>query len=209
MALVPNHVSQNSQLPCERCIPKLGDVDSWCAFGPKARKRCEACASAGKTCAPLNRTLSDMNMLIIMLVRRIMRGRAFIFYDVAAGEDMANHKERLRRLVKQLDAPRLARLSARGRVGANALWSRCRAAAVPARMQDMEAVVVPGSGGGGAGGRGVIDLEDVEWVKRRPPLQSKPDNTQGEKPTQTRKTKKRCLVSASSRDGGALESGIC
>ncbi|KAG5303819.1 peptidase family M20/M25/M40 protein [Histoplasma capsulatum G186AR] len=55
----------------------------------------------------------------------------------------------------------------------------------------------------------VIDLEDVEWVKRRPPLQSKPENTQGEKPTQTRKTKKRCLVSASSRDGGALESGIC
>ncbi|EGC42183.1 conserved hypothetical protein [Histoplasma capsulatum var. duboisii H88] len=125
------------QLPCERCIPKLGDVDSWCAFGPKARKRCEACASAGKTCAPVRDS---------PLVRRIMRGRAFIFYDVAAGEDMANHKERLRRLVKQLDAPRLARLSARGRVGANALWSRCRAAAVPARMQDMEAVVVPGLG---------------------------------------------------------------
>lgn len=59
---------------------------------------------------------------------------------------MANHKERLRRLVKQLDAPRLARLSARGRVGANALWSRRRAAAVPAEMQATEAVVVPGPG---------------------------------------------------------------
>ncbi|KAG5297455.1 hypothetical protein I7I48_06573 [Histoplasma ohiense] len=55
----------------------------------------------------------------------------------------------------------------------------------------------------------VIDLEDIEWVKRRPPLQSKPDNTQGEKSTRTRKNKKRCLASASSRDGGALELGIC
>lgn len=68
-----------------------------------------------------------------------MRGRAFIFTGVAAGEDMARHKESLRRLVKRLDAPRLAVLSARGRAGANR-----RAAATPARMQVLEAVVVPG-----------------------------------------------------------------
>ncbi|EDN09134.1 predicted protein [Histoplasma mississippiense (nom. inval.)] len=74
----------------------------------------------------------------------IMRGRAFIFAGVAAGEDMAIHKSRLHRLVKRLDAPRLAALSARGRAGANALWSQRRAAAEPAGVQVLEAVVVPG-----------------------------------------------------------------
>ncbi|EEH05237.1 predicted protein [Histoplasma capsulatum G186AR] len=75
-----------------------------------------------------------------------MRTRAFVFCGVAAREDLAGYKERLRHLVKRLDAPQLARLSACGRVRLNALWSRCRAATVPARMQEMEAVVVPMAG---------------------------------------------------------------
>lgn len=74
-----------------------------------------------------------------------MHGRAFIFCGVAAGEDMADHKEH-HHLVERLDASCLAWLSAHGRVGANALWSRHRAAAVPAGMQAMEAAVVPAPG---------------------------------------------------------------
>lgn len=75
-----------------------------------------------------------------------MRTRAFVVCGVTAREDLAGHKERLRHLVKRLDAPQLAQLSACGRVGVNSLWSGCRAATVPARMQDMEAVVVPMAG---------------------------------------------------------------
>ncbi|EER41003.1 conserved hypothetical protein [Histoplasma capsulatum H143] len=80
------------------------------------------------------------------LVRRIMRARAFVFCGVATREDLAGHKERFCHLVKRLDAPQLVRLSACGRVRVNALWSRCRVATVPARMQEMEAVVVPMAG---------------------------------------------------------------
>lgn len=72
-----------------------------------------------------------------------MCGCVFIFVRVAAGEDMASHKECLHCLVKQPDALCLAMLSAWGRAEVNALRSQCRAAAVPAGMQVMEAMVVP------------------------------------------------------------------
>ncbi|KAG5289924.1 hypothetical protein I7I48_09396 [Histoplasma ohiense] len=94
-----------------------------------------------------------------------MHGRAFIFCGVAAGEDMAYHKEHLHNLVKRLDAPCLAWLSAHGRVGANALWSRRRAAAVPAGMQAMEAVVVPAPGAWAHDEEKEVEKEVVEGVE--------------------------------------------
>ncbi|KAG5293053.1 hypothetical protein I7I48_05330 [Histoplasma ohiense] len=57
---------------------------------------------------------------------------------------MASHKSHLCCLVKQLNAPCLVMLSAQGRAGVNALWFQCRAAAEPAGVQVLKAVIVPG-----------------------------------------------------------------
>ncbi|PGH30698.1 hypothetical protein GX50_06511 [[Emmonsia] crescens] len=113
--------------PCEKCLPRMGDVEFRCELPPGARKRCGPCAQNHLTCKQVK---------LLGCVKRLMYLRGAVWFGARVGRACSPERRELADLVNQVDAPRVSRLRARGRKAAAAGVAKRRAAALALEVGD-------------------------------------------------------------------------